>query len=320
VTRRRQLLAVGGAGSQALRIVGGVLLGTGMLLVFLRRSDAFPEAWGDLALFLVLLAPCVFLYSAGLLGARAVRDRSPWQGVFLVFGTLLVAPVLFQFLEWIGGDTAASANVAWIFTATAVLGAVAATAGGARYALFLASVAVIVAWLALWDELLADGAFGEVGTLRWLLVAIGALLLLAGAAARMGGDEEARARGGELLTGGALAAVGAGAISFTVVYAEPLLVAPPAEPTAFWDAYLLAVSVGAILFAAALGVRGLGYVGGIGLAVFVLVVGFDLDADRPVGKVLGWPLIVLAIGAAALLASLVGARRAGGLPPPGGHR
>jgi hypothetical protein len=313
------MLASDGAGRQALRSVGGLLLGAGMLLVFLRRSDAFPEPWGDFALLLVLLAPCVFLYATGLLGARATGVRLPWHTVFLVFGTLLVAPVLFQFLEWVGGETGAPLNVAWIFLVTAIASVVAASAAGVRYTLFLASVALIVAWLALWDEILTDGVFADVGTLRWLLVAIGALLLLVGAGARMaGGAQETQPPGNELLTGGGLAAVGAGAISFAAVYTTMVPVeAPPAQPTVFWDAYLLVASVGAILLAATLRVRGLAYVGAVGLAIFVLVVGFDLDDDQPVGKVLGWPLIVLVVGAVAFLVSLLGGAR-GRLRPPGG--
>jgi hypothetical protein len=320
VGRVSQMLASDDPGRQALRTVGGLLLGAGMLLVFIRRSDAFPEPWGDLALLLVLLVPCVFLYGAGMLGARAARVGSSWRGVFLVFGTLLVAPVLFQFLEWIDGDTSAALNVAWIFLLTAIAGAIAASAAGVRYTLLLASLALIVAWLALWDELLTDGVFADVGTLRWLLVAIGAALVLLGAGVRMVGGQAAPARGNELLTGGGLAAVGAGAISFAAVYTAMVPVeVVPAEPTAFWDAYLLVVSVGAILLAASLGVRGLAYVGATGLAIFVLVVGLDLDDDQPAGKVLGWPLIVLVVGAVAFLASLVGGARSRPRPPGGGQ-
>jgi hypothetical protein len=318
VAGARQMLASDGAGRQVLRTVGGLLLGSGMLVVFIRRSDAFPDPWGDLALLLVLLAPCVFLYATGMLGARATGVWSPWHGVFLIFGTLLVAPVLFQFLEWVGGDTGAPLNVAWIFLVTAIAGAAAAVAAGVRYTLLLASLALIVAWLALWDEILTDGVFAEVGTLRWLLVAIGAVLLLLGAGARMaGGAQEAQAPGNELLTGGGLAAVGAGAISFAALYTATVPGAvPSAQPTVFWDAYLLVVSVGAIVLAASLGVRGLAYAGAVGLAIFTLLVGLDLDDDQPAGKVLGWPLIVLVVGAVAFLASLGGTR---GRPrPPGG--
>jgi hypothetical protein len=68
--------------------------------------------------------------------------------------------------------------------------------------------------------------------------------------------------------------------------------------------------------------RGPAYVGGIGLAIFIAVVGGDLVGRLHGGagnKVGGWPLILLIAGAVALIASfLVGRRNQGAVAPGGG--
>lgn len=287
-----------------LRAAGGLLVGTGLLLIFLRRLYTI-DPWGDLALLLVLAGAFVFLYGAGMLAALTAPDRHPWQGAMLVFGTVVLPLALLQLVSFLDGDTGAALNIAWIFLATALAGAAAAWAG-ARYGLFLMAAALIVSWLALWDELLDDGIFGEIGALRALLVVIGVALLAAGAAARLFAGPAGRARGGELLTGGSLAAVAAGAISFDAYLAtSPVIGGIGAGPNDFWNAYLLVASVAAILLAIALPARGVAYVGALGLAIFILVIGFDLTAATPEGDLVGWPLLALALGLAAFLASLI---------------
>ncbi len=69
------------------------------------------------------------------------------------------------------------------------------------------------------------------------------------------------------------------------------------------------------------------YVGAFGILFFVLVVGLDLDDSSPAGKLLGWPLIVLILGAAAFAARFVPSLRLDRLrpgaseppPPPAPH-
>jgi hypothetical protein len=73
-----------------------------------------------------------------------------------------------------------------------------------------------------------------------------------------------------------------------------------------WDLYLLVVSVALIFVAARWSVRGLGYVGGIGLLAFIVSVGAQitrLEAGRaPTASVAGWPLALILIGVAGLAA------------------
>ena len=115
-------------GRLALRTLGGVLLGTAMLLIFIRRS-AFGDPWGDFALLLVLLAPCVLLYGAALLGYLSFPEGRVWESTYAVFGILLIPLVLFQFVELVNGNTGAPLNTAWIFLVTAVAAVVATLVG-----------------------------------------------------------------------------------------------------------------------------------------------------------------------------------------------
>ena len=322
--RVRELLAGDDEQRELLRALGGLLLGIGMVLVFFRRGATVFDPWGNGALFLVLFIPCVFLYGTGFVAARATGTTRPWHAVYMVFGTLLLPAALFQLLEWLGGSTDAPLNVAWIFLLTAVAGKVAALFAGVRYGLLIAGLATIVAWLAFWDEALDDGVFGDIGTLRGLLVVV-ALLLLAGAAGLWRWDRErALERAGELVTAAGVAAVAAGGISISAVAGAFTLITPVGEPigeaSLLWDLELLVVSLLLIGAGSWLGARGPAYVGTIGLLLFAYIVGLDLDDDSPAGKVLGWPLVLLVLGTAAFVASFFSGLRLDRLWPDSGDR
>jgi hypothetical protein len=126
VDRVRELLADDDQQHDALRAVGGLLLGAGMLVVALRRSDTFANPWSDGVILLVLVVPCVFLYALGMLGARATEAPRAWPSTYLIFGIVLVPLALFQFIDAIQGNTGASLNIAWVFLVTAGAGVAAA--------------------------------------------------------------------------------------------------------------------------------------------------------------------------------------------------
>jgi hypothetical protein len=304
-------------GRDALRKVSGLLVGTALVLMFIRKSSPeLGDTYGDFALLLVLLLTFVFLYGIGLIGSIATGGQGTWYRVYVVFGVIVLPATLLQFLTWIDGSTDAPLNIAWIFLLTAAAGAVGTLVGRVRYALFLASLAVIVAWLAVWDEILSDGVFADLGTLRGLLIIVSALLL-AGAVGVYLADRSAFGfqRGSELVTGAAIAAVTAAGISITSFAGLFDEVEGPgiAEASLFWDAVLLIVSLLSIGFGSRFGARGPAYVGGIGLFVFLLVVGFDLDADAPEGKIAGWPLVLFLIGLAGFVVSVIPGLKLGSL-------
>ena len=328
---------------RGLRVLAGLLLLVGMMLVFVRRSS-LGDSWGDVPLLLVLLAPCVFLYGIGLLAAREDAETRGWESVYVVAGLLLIPLVGFQFLEVIDGNENASLNSVWIFGLTAAAGVVAGLLAGVRFALLAAGLAAIIVWLAIFDEILEDGVGADIGTFRGLLVLI-ALILLAAAffvwrrdshrglderverhnEASVGSHGEAHrggalgrlselgrpldrelARGAEIVTAAGVAAVTAGAISVASVTALIPFAEPPAlEASLFWDVELIVASIALIAFAAWSGTRGPGYAGAFGLLFFIAIVGLDLDDSSPAGKLIGWPLILLVLAALAFVASLV---------------
>jgi hypothetical protein len=232
VDRLRSLLATDDEGQQALRVLGGMLLGAGMLVLAIRRSSDFANPWGDGLLFLVLLAPCVFLYGLGMLTARGSDVRRSWQAAYLVFGVLLVPLVLFQLVEWVGASPDAPLNVAWVFLLSAVAGVAAALLGGVRVGLLLASLALVVAWVALWDELLSDGAFEDRTVLRWLLLAIAAILVAACVALRRLRPGSDPSRWNELITAAGVAALtGAAAFDLASYYLQSIFACSRSSPT-----------------------------------------------------------------------------------------
>jgi uncharacterized membrane protein YhaH (DUF805 family) len=73
-----------------------------------------------------------------------------------------------------------------------------------------------------------------------------------------------------------------------------------------WDIYLLVVSVALICGAGLWRIRGLGYVGGIGLLAFIVSVAAQLTrvevGRAPTGSIVGWPLVLIVIGLVGLAA------------------
>ena len=210
-------------------------------------------------------------------------------------------------MTWVGGDTGSTLNTAWIFLLTAVAAFVALFRANLRIGALLGGLALIVAWLGLWDELLSDGALDDPDTFRWLLLAIAVILL--GLAGAIGRRTEVEGAAGDMVTAAGIAAVAAGGLLALV---PQFLIAP--------------VGLGGrrrsggqpVLGPRAARRRGWRSSGSgsrrrppaapstsasSGSLVFTASVGLDLDDSSPAGKVIGWPLILIVVGALILLAS-----------------
>jgi len=307
-------------GRDGLRTLAGLLLGLGFFMAFARKSGGLGGGWSDWALFITLLIITVFLYALGLVGRLITPTARPWQSVYVVFGILLLPFMLFQFIQAVGGDATADLNVFWVLLVTAAAAAFAALVADVRYSLLLASISVIIGLSALWDKILSNGLIAHYGIYRGLLVIYG-LLLLAGAFAVYRFDPLARLRPGgvrasepdrwlraqDVVTGAAIAAVAAGAITFTAFFAQTSsLFAPPvASPSLLWDLELLVASLLAVIWGSRVGVRGPTYVGAIGLLIFLIDVGSEVGVDVPDSTIVGWPLILALVGAGLFVISLI---------------
>jgi hypothetical protein len=303
----------------ALRKIGGLLFGLGALMIYIRKGPFLtvnPDQWAAFPMFLVLAIPAAYLYGS-ILTRPQTGELRPWQAVHSVFGLLFVPLALAQFVDLVGGTPNASLNVFWVFLVTAGLAFYAGAVIGVRVQLLLGSISLIIAWTALWDKLLSDGITAHWGVYRGLLglIAIG---LLAGGVyvwrTNPGGDEVASSATGpegdlglwkasELLTGAGIAAVVACALGITALgNLNPLGTGtPPIETTNAWDVLLLLVSLGLVAIASQVGVRGPVYIGAIGLVLFLVIAGLDLNSTPPHPFKLGvWPWVLLGLGLIAL--------------------
>jgi hypothetical protein len=294
-----------------LRKYGGLLLGLGVLLIFVRKEDVYS----DFVMLLLLGAGAIFLYGVGVTTDYATRGVRPWQAVYTVFGLVFVPLALDQFIKLVDGSPGAPLNVFWVYGVTAALAFYAGVHKGIRFGLLAGAIASILAWTGLWDKILSDGIAAHFGVYRGLLGILAILLLVAAAylyrtdtGARVtatdvsdGGDKNLW-RASELITGAGISAVIAcslgissiasvtgpfGLGSFTVV-----------STATHWDILLLLISLGLVGLGSSIGTRGPVYVGAIGLFLWIYIVGLDLNENTPHPHSLGlWPIIVLAVGA-----------------------
>ena len=305
----------------ALRKIGALLFGLGILMLLLRKEVVADDMSKGVVLIL-LAVPAVLLYGGGVFTAKETGGARAWQGVWSVFGLIFVALALIQFVTVLDETPDASLNFFWIFAVVAALAFYAGAVVGIRFHLLAGSIALIISWTSLWDKILGDeGIAGNVGTYRGLL-GILAVILLAGGIYLWRSAPEARVSGtgvsdggdarlwkaSELLTGAGIAAVLACSLGITAVTnLNPLADSSAAVETSnLWDVLLLLVSLGLVGLGSTIGTRGPVYIGAIGLTFFLVIVGLDLNEDAPdPSKVGTWPWILLVLGGVAILVSAV---------------
>jgi hypothetical protein len=303
--------------SDLLLSVGGLLLATGAVVLLIRKSG--DPSWTDFERFAIVAAPAALLYVLALAGGSSFAQRAePWQTVLAVTAILLWPVALLEFLRWVGADIGKLLYVAAVFAATGVLALYAARRTRVAYAVLLAGVSGLTAWMLVWGKILDHPS---ADTFRWLLLAGGALLLLLAFGASLAGAVEAA----EVAIAGAIGLVGAGVYG---VLAASLVSAfseggeRPFEDArsdihplqgAGWDIYLLIASLALIWAASRARIRGLAYVGAAGVLAFLLSVGEQVSRQEAghgaSHDLAGWPLVLIILGAAALVVSLPAWRR-----------
>jgi hypothetical protein len=305
----------------ALRKIGALLFGLGILMLLLRKEVVADDMSKGVVLILLAI-PAALLYGGGVFTAKDTGGARPWQAVWSVFGLIFVALALIQFVTVLDETPDAALNFFWIFAVVAALAFYAGAVVGIRFHLLAGSIALIISWSALWDKILGDeGIAGHVGTYRGLLGILAIILLAAGIylwrsapEARVGGTGvsdggDARLwKASELLTGAGIAAVLACSLGITAVTnLNPLAESSAAVETSnLWDVLLLLISLGLVGIGSTIGTRGPVYVGVIGLIFFLTIVGLDLNEDSPDPSKVGmWPWILLVLGGVGILVSAV---------------
>ena len=298
-----------------LRMLGGVLFALGAVVLFARKGDD----WAAFPLLIAVALPCAIVFGLGALGALAGGEVARWHAVLMVTGVLLSVLAFGQLWDTVGVNTDTSGFGFLIFACVAGLAAFASFGVGAAYQALLAAVAGIGAWVFFFDMILDEpGATA----FRWLMLLL--CLVYAGLAFALRDREAPQAP--EFVTAAGIAAVSVGLIG-VLAGAGPVLGTlffggTPAEgegQSFIWDLWLLLASLGLVAYGAVARARGPAYVGFVGLLAFVILQGAEVSAliegEEPDGSFVGWPLILLLVGAAGLAAGAMGRR-----PPPAGAR
>jgi hypothetical protein len=286
-----------------LRVAGGMMFAAGALVLLIRKSSE----WSDWAIFFALLIPAAIMFAAVLVGRARGEALTGWQVGFLVFGTLLLLGSFLQLINAANGTPQDSLNLLWTFGISAGVAAATSLALRAPFQMLLGALLALVAWLALWDKVLSNPS-GD--TVRWLLLVLAAIYLGVAVVLMRSGRPQAS----DLVTAAGIAAVLAAALSFagaagavSNTFGSALSGSAP-KPGQGWNIFLLVVSLALIAYESRAPTRGPGYVGAIGLIGFIGLTGADLvnrlNGDAG-GGVVGWPLILLIGGGAALAASFV---------------
>jgi hypothetical protein len=297
--------------SDWLRLIGGMMLGAGALVLLIRKAND----WSDWAIFAALLIPAVVLLGLAFMrraprdgagAGAAVDERQGWTAAFLVFGTLLLLSALLQLVNAAGGQ-ARGWNLVWTFGVAGAVAVFTSFALRAPFQMLLGALFGLVAWLAFWDKVLSNPS-GE--TLQWLLVVLAVIYFVGAIVLGRAGQPQSL----DLITAAAIAAVLAAALtfaglagSFSGVSASSLPGNVP-KPSQGWNIFLLVVSLAAIGFGSRGPTRGPSYVGALGLGAFIALVGVDVVhriSGGGSGGVVGWPLILLIGGAAVLVAGFI---------------
>ena len=298
-----------------LRMLGGVLFALGATVLFVRKTDD----WAAFPLLLVVAVPCVVVFGLGAMAALATGEVARWHAVLMVAGVLLSLLAFGQLWDVVGVNTDSSGFGFLIFVCAAGLAAFAAFGVGAAYQALLAALAGIGAWLFFFDMILDDP---DATAFRWLLL----VLCLVYAAVAFALRDRGAPQAPEFVTAAGIAAVSVGLIGVIAGAGEAFgALFFGAEPTEgegqsfAWDVWLLLISLGLVAYGAVVHARGPAYVGFLGLLAFAILQGAEVNAllegDEPDSSFLGWPLILLLIGAAGLAAGAIGRR-----PPPAGAR
>jgi hypothetical protein len=264
------------------------------------RMDA---TWGDGIHLVVTGLACVLVLGMGLLAEREGEFPRAYQTVLLLAGLTLLAVTLFRLAQVLGADAPleSSSTVTWI---GAVFAAVAAVPAWERINSPICALVEVVAGgitlLAFVDWVFdPDGAT----TFRWILL----LLIAVYIATHLRWRDSRRRHAVHMINAAGLAAL-ALAATFGAVFVLPF--GEGGDPGTWWELVLLAVGLGLIAYAGVDREPGPGYLGFAVLLAFVALAG----TPSPDGaSLVGWPLLLLLLGGAAVAAGL---RPIRSLPPP----
>lgn len=270
------------------------------------------ETWGDGIHFVITALACALVLGMGFLALREPGHEHPraYQTVLLVAGLNLLLGALMRLAQVLGSEEPLSSagSLTWIslvFAATAAAAAWGRTNSPISALLALAGAGVFV--LAFVDWVFSPES---ITTFRWILLA----LIVAYVAGHLRWRERKRRHAVHFVNAAGLAALALG-LTLAVELFGALLVSdagdaiPSAGASTWWELVLLAAGLGLIAYAAVDREPGPAWVGVVVLVAFSLLAG---PAGTDGASIVGWPLLLLLAGGAALAAGL---RPLAPLPP-----
>jgi hypothetical protein len=263
---------------------GAVCLGVGLALEEQRLANKLPDALH----MVILLAVGALIFW---LGAQAPNEGGmppAYQSVLLVTGAFLLYAGLLTAADVLGADGDGLPSAGALLWTGLVMGALLlwpAFERNSAISLLLAAILGGVALLSAWSFLFGASSPAPY---RWLLAAYAAFLVLCA----LGLREAARRHAEVLIDAGGLAIAAIG-VSSAAVFG----ITGGSLP-GFWGVVLLGADFGLVAFGALDRSPGPAYLGVVNLALFIL------DSSRGDDTLFWWPLVLLAAGAAMLLAGL----------------
>jgi peptidoglycan/LPS O-acetylase OafA/YrhL len=264
---------------------GAVCLGVGVALEEFRLSERLPD--GVHVAILLAVGGLIFW-----LGAQAPNEGGvppAYQSILLVTGAFLLYAGLLTAADLLGADFDAFPPSGGLLWTSLLLGGLLlwpAFERNSAISLLLAAILGGLALLSAWDVVFNASSAAPY---RWLLAAYAAFLVLSALALR----EPARRHAEVLIDAGglAIAAIGVSAVTVFDVGGGGL--------PGIWEIVLLGAGFGLVAFGALDRSPGPAYLGVVNLGLFIVVA-----ADSDDGTLFWWPLVLIAIGAAMLLAGL----------------
>jgi hypothetical protein len=265
---------------------GAVPLAVAVALVNVR----FDGEWGVGVLLVVTALACALLLAMGMLAPPEGDFPRAYVVVLLLAGLALLGFGLVRLAEVLGADhpLGTDSTVCWMAAAFAGVAAFPAWERNSPVCALLESVAGGIALLAFVDWVFDPESQT---TFRWILL----VLIVVYTVAHLRWRERRRSHAVHMVNAAGLAAVAMG-LSFVE------LLDPAADrPGAWWEMVLLAVGLGLVAYAGADRERGPAYLGVAVLGLFVLLAG---PPGEDGASLIGWPLLLLLLGGAAVAAGL----------------
>ena len=288
-----------------------VSLAVGALMAEVR----FDGVWGRGVLFVLALLACALVLGMGLLAPLEEDRPRAYQTVLLVGGLTLLALAIFRLAQVLGEDSplSASGTVTWmtlLFAGIAAFGAWHRRSAICALLEFAAGGITLLAFV--------DWVFQPTGrdTFRWLL-----LVLILGYATVHVRLREAwprhavQAVNAAGLAGIALAATFATQVSSSLFGPAGDFSRPPVNPGTGWELVLVALGFALVAYAAVDREPGPGYLGFVVLVLFVVLAG---EPSAGGASLIGWPILLLLVGGAGVVAGLRPRRDLPPEPGPGG--